>query len=175
MLSPRLIVQSSGMFGLTIRQPRVVECIVALPAGNARSGLSMTYGARVIDSTPPATMIEASPTAIVRAAPMTASRLEPQSRLTVEPGTDGGSPASSDAIRATLRLSSPAWFAAPKYTSPIRAGSSDVVRSSSALITTAARSSGRTLANAPPNLPTGVRTASTMNTSRPCTLPPEAC
>ena len=59
-------------------------------------------------------MIEASPTAIVRAAPTTASRPEAQSRLTVEPGTDVGSPASSDDIRATLRLSSPDWLAAPK-------------------------------------------------------------
>ena len=158
------------MAGLVIRQPRVVEYIVALPAGNGRSDLGSTYGARVIDSTPPATMIEASPTAIARAAPTTASRPEAHSRLTVEPGTDVGSPASSDDIRATLRLSSPDWLAAPKLTSPIRAGSRPGVRSSSALITTAPRSSGRTFANAPPSRPTGVRTASTTKTSRPCTL-----
>ena len=82
-----------GHPGLTIRQPSVVEYIVALPAGNARSDFGRTYGARVIDSTPPATMIEASPTAIVRAAPTTASRPEAHSRLTVEPGTDVGRPA----------------------------------------------------------------------------------
>ena len=146
-----------------------------MPAGKARSDFGSTYGARVIDSTPPATMIDASPTAIVRAAPTTASSPDAQSRLTVEPGTDVGSPASSDAIRATLRLSSPAWLAAPNVTSPIRAGSSDGVRASSALITTAPRSSGRTFATAPRrSLPTGVRTASTTNTSRPCTRPPEA-
>ena len=39
MLSPRLTVHSCGMAGLVIRQPRVVEYIVALPAGNGRSGL----------------------------------------------------------------------------------------------------------------------------------------
>src|SRR4051812_12783797 len=89
-LSPRLSVQSAGMFGFTRRHPRVVEYIVVLPAGNGRSGLGTTYGARVIDSTPPATMTDASPTAMVRAAPTTASRLEAHSRFTVEPGTDVG-------------------------------------------------------------------------------------
>ena len=38
---------------------------------------------------------------------------EPQRRLTVAPPTDSGKPASSAAMRATLRLSSPAWLAQP--------------------------------------------------------------
>ena len=62
------------------------------PAGKARSGLGSTQGARLIDSTPPATTTSASPTAIARAAWMTASRPEPQSRLTVTPGTRDGQP-----------------------------------------------------------------------------------
>ena len=37
----------------------------------------------------------------------------PQRRLIVAPGTPIGRPASSDAMRATLRLSSPAWLAQP--------------------------------------------------------------
>ena len=37
-----------------------------------------------------------------------------QSRLSVTPATDCGRPASSAAMRATLRLSSPAWLAQPK-------------------------------------------------------------
>ena len=37
-----------------------------------------------------------------------------ESRFTVTPATDSGRPASSAAMRATLRLSSPAWLAAPK-------------------------------------------------------------
>ena len=49
-----------------------------------------------------------------------ASRLEPQSRLTVVPGTLDGRPASRVAIRATLRFSSPAPFALPNTTSSIR-------------------------------------------------------
>src|SRR5690348_8911486 len=102
------------MFGLTMRQPRVVENISALPAGNGRLGLGTTHGARVIDSTPPAIITDASPTAMVRAAVTTASSPEAQSRFTVFPGTDGGNPASRAAIRPTFRLSSPAWLAAPK-------------------------------------------------------------
>ena len=35
------------------------------------------------------------------------------------PATESGSPASSAAMRATLRLSSPAWFAQPNQTSSI--------------------------------------------------------
>ena len=44
----------------------------------------------------------------------TAESPDAQSRFTVTPATDSGSPASSAAMRATLRLSSPAWFAQPK-------------------------------------------------------------
>src|SRR6187551_980094 len=64
-------------------------------------------------------------------------------------------------MRATLRLSSPAWLAQPKITSSIFAGSIPERRTTSA-ITSAARSSGRTSFNAPPYRPTGVRTASKM-------------
>ena len=45
---------------------------------------------------------------------MAASSEDPQSRLTVEPGTDTGKPASRPAIRATLRFSSPAPLALPR-------------------------------------------------------------
>src|SRR5436190_5235935 len=61
-------------------------------------------------------------------------------------------------MRATLRLSSPAWLAAPKYTSSIAPGSTPA-RATASLITSAARSSGRSPASAPPYRPTGVRTA----------------
>jgi hypothetical protein len=64
-------------------------------------------------STPPATTSDLSPVAIARAPAMQASRLDAHSRLMVAPGTRSGSPASSSAIRATLRLSSPAWLAHP--------------------------------------------------------------
>ena len=54
---------------------------------------------------------------MARAAVMTASMPEPHSRLMVVPGICLGRPASSSAMRATLRLSSPAWLAQPKMTS----------------------------------------------------------
>ena len=91
---------------------------------------------------------------------MTAWSPEPQSRLTVWPATSIGSPARSAAMRPTLRLSSPAWLAAPRMTSSITAWSMPV-RSTSAEITCAARSSGRTSFSAPPYRPNGVRRPST--------------
>ena len=64
-------------------------------------------------STPPASISSASPVRIARAAMPVASMPEPHRRLTVVPGTSTGSPASRALIRATLRLSSPAWLAQP--------------------------------------------------------------
>ena len=123
MASPSDTVHSAGMRSLTSRQPSVVDTAVTLPAGNARDGFGSTHGARVIDSTPPATTTSASPDSIAREPIIAASSEEPQSRFTVVAGTDTGSPASSTAIRPTLRLSSPAWLALPQTTSPIAAGS----------------------------------------------------
>ena len=117
--SPRLIVHSPGIRGLTMRQPSVVDQSCSWPAGKARSGFSITQGARLIDSTPPATITSASPVSIARAAWIPASSEEPQRRLTVAPGTEVGSPASSTAMRATSRLSSPAPLALPSRTSSI--------------------------------------------------------
>jgi hypothetical protein len=83
------------------------------PRGKPRSGFSITSGARDMDSTPPASTRSASPRRIWRAPWTTASRPEAQRRFTVTPGTSTGRPAISDAIRATLRLSSPAWLVQP--------------------------------------------------------------
>ena len=127
-----------------MRHPIAVFHMVWLPtAGNGFADFSTTYGARLIDSTPPARMMSASPDSIARDPWITASTAEPHRRFTVTPGTDDGKPASSAPKRATLRLSSPAWFASPKMTSSMRAGSMPV-RSTIERITTAARSSGRT-------------------------------
>ncbi|MCY1297258.1 hypothetical protein D9M70_466910 [compost metagenome] len=98
--------------GLTKRQPMVVSKSSALRP-KACSDLPMTNGARDIDSTPPAIISPASPQRIARAALPTASRPEPHRRFSVVPGTLTGRPASSAAMRATLRLSSPAWLAQP--------------------------------------------------------------
>ena len=116
-----------------------------------------THGARVMDSTPPATTTSASPTSMLRDATIAASREDPHRRLTVVAGTDVGSPASSAAMRPTLRLSSPAWLAQPQTTSPMRSRSRSGVRARTADSAVAARSSGRTSASAPPKRPNGVR------------------
>ena len=97
---------------LTKRQPMVVSC-TALARLKALSALGITKGARLMLSTPPAIISCASPALMARAALPTASRPEPHSRLIVAPGTPRGRPASSAAMRATLRLSSPAWLAQP--------------------------------------------------------------
>ena len=47
-----------------------------------------------------------------------------QRRFTVSPGTEKGIPASKSDMRAIFRLSSPAWFAQPRITSEMAAGSS---------------------------------------------------
>ena len=131
------------------RQPSVVSKISA-ERENASPALPITNGARVIDSTPPAMAKSISPVRIARAASPTALSPEAQSRFTVTPGTEAGSPASNSAMRATLRLSSPDWLAQPKNTSSSRDQSALALRPTSALIGTAARSSVRTLASAPP-------------------------
>ena len=93
--------------GLMKRQPMVVSKISALRE-KAVSALGITKGARDMLSTPPAIIKSASPALIWRAAISTASIPDPHSRLTVVAGTDTGKPASKAAMRATLRLSSPA-------------------------------------------------------------------
>ena len=91
----------------------MVVSYTVLVRENAVSAFGITNGARLIDSTPPATISWLSPAAIERAAVPIASIPDPHSRLMVAPGTSSGNPDSSAAMRATLRLSSPAWFAQP--------------------------------------------------------------
>ena len=104
------------------RQPRAVDT-VSIRSGNALSGRGVTNGARLMPSTPPTTSRSASPASSARAPWMTDSPPEAQRRFSVTPGTDTGRPASSAAMRATLRLSSPAPFASPSITSSMRARS----------------------------------------------------
>jgi len=143
-----LKVVSASKRGLVKRQP--IEVSKDAPGlAQARLGFSLTQGARVIDSTPPATTTSASPVAIICRAVASAVSPEAQSRLTVWPGIVSGSPARRTAMRATFRLSSPAWFAAPRTTSSMSAGSMPA-RSTAVPTTRAARSSGRTPDRAPP-------------------------
>src|SRR6059036_2719541 len=61
-------------------------------------------------STPPATNTSPSSALIARAAALIAASPEAQRRLKVTAATETGKPARRAAIRATFRLSSPAWF-----------------------------------------------------------------
>ena len=84
--SPVSPIDSSGNFasiaGFGKRQPRVESYIVRSPRGKAASGFAVTSGARLIDSTPPATNRSPSPAAIAWQAPTTAERPDAQSRFT---------------------------------------------------------------------------------------------
>ncbi len=134
--------------GLTKRQPIVVSKISARRE-NASSAFGITIGARLMLSTPPARITSASPARMARAAVPMASRPEPQSRLIVAAGTVSGRPESSTAMRATLRLSSPAWLAQPMYASSIASPGRPGTCAITARITCASMSSGRTALSAP--------------------------
>jgi diketogulonate reductase-like aldo/keto reductase len=155
----------SAIFGFSKRQPRLVSKTFGGVRANASSLFANTNGARVMLSTPPAITQSASPVHTRRTASLTASRPEPQRRLTVIAGTSYGRFASSAAMRATLRLSSPAWFVAPKTTWSTRA-TREGARVASVVIRCAARSSARTGASAPRCLPMGVRRAWTRYAGR---------
>ena len=147
-VSPMDSVCSLGIFGLTSRHPMAVSN-TSCSRGNALSGLGMTNGARVMDSTPPAIAIAPLPARSSADALLIACSPEPQRRLTVTPPVASGSPASSTAMRATLRLSSPAWLLAPSHTSSTSSGRISGLRRNSAPSTVAARSSGRAPESAP--------------------------
>ena len=68
-------------------------------------------------------------------------------------------------MRATFRLSSPAWLAQPKITSSISLLGPMRVRESRLRMACPPRSSGRTGASAPRTFPTGVRKPSTITAS----------
>ncbi len=89
-----------------------------------------------------------APIAIDPAAVCTACIDEPQNRLIVDPATERGSPARIATMRPRFMPCSPSGKAQPSVTSSIRAGSTPERCTSSATVA-AARSSGRTRANAP--------------------------
>ena len=152
--------QRAGKSGLTMRQPMAVDTS-SRDAGSRSAVGASTCGARLIPSTPPAITTSASPARTMRAAWTIASAPDPHNLFTVSPAVSTASPASSAAMRATLRLSSPAPFASPNTTSSTPALISAGLRWASARIGIAARSSTRRSDSAPRRRPNGVRTAST--------------
>src|SRR5258706_9483787 len=106
----------SFIFGFINLHPKLESYICASrPYGV--DVFEITHGPRVMFSTPPEIIKSASPVIICRAALMLADNPEAHNRLTVSPGTETGYPASRSDMRATLRLSSPAWLAQPRITS----------------------------------------------------------
>ena len=128
------------------------------------TSIAAEIGIALMFCTPPATTRSWVPDMTPWAAKWTACWEEPHCRSMVTPGTWSGRPATSHAVRAT----SPAWdpivSQQPMITSSTAPGSTPVRRISAAS-TWAPRSAEWTSASAPPRLPTGVRTASTMNAS----------
>src|SRR4051812_12478483 len=120
----------------------------------------------LIDSAPPATIVVAPPLITRSAAYAMAWSPDAQKRFTVTADAVTGTPARRLAIRATLSPCSASGIAQPRITSSTSAGSSPGTRAIASLMTTAAISSGRVYRSAPFGaLPTGVRTAETMNAS----------
>src|SRR5919204_2394871 len=99
------------------------------------------------------------------AANCTACCEEPHWRSMVVAGTSSGSPAASQALRATLTACSPIWETQPMITSSTRPGSIPL-RSTRARSAAAPRSTACRPARPPLRRPTGVRTAPTMTGSR---------
>src|SRR5271155_159778 len=129
-------------------------------------------GIRLMDSVPPATITWAWPDMMRSAARAMACKPEEQKRLMVIAEVSTGSPARSEAMRATFIPDSASGVAQPRITSSISFTSRPLARAMASLIVEAARSSGRLVRSVPLGaLPTAVRTALTMTASRMIHLP----
>ena len=125
--------------------------------------LGKTYGAWLMFSAPPATIISASPHRIAWAANCTAFKPEPQTLLIVKAGVNSGSPAWTLIWRATF-CPKPAPRIFPIITSSTCSGLT-LAFSKTLLITKAPKSTAETFFKLPPKEPIGVRTAETITTS----------
>ncbi|MNI57948.1 hypothetical protein D3C73_1130360 [compost metagenome] len=121
---------------------------------------------RLMDSTPPATMMSLQPEAIWLAAMAIACRPEEQNRLRVMPAVPMPRRESTATLRPILKPWAPSLEPAPTMQSSTLAGSIPV-RANSASTQCAAMSSGRVMLNLPrKDLARPVRTLSTITTSR---------
>ena len=108
-------------------------------------------------SAPPARTTSFSPAAMVSAPRVIALSDEAQALLTVKAGTASGTPARRDTCRAVFGPP-PAWRAWPKIVSSTAAAGRPE-RSIAARAAAPPSSAAVSDANAPPNLPIGVRAA----------------
>src|SRR6058998_3190205 len=121
------------------------------------------YGARLIDSMPPARTTSAEPARIMSEANITAWSPEPHTLLTVTAPTRSSRPADTAAWRAGF-WPRPAEITLPMMTSSISAGTRPVRFTASALAVLPSLTAS-TLGNERPYLPTGVRQAPARTTS----------
>src|SRR2546426_6607651 len=121
------------------------------------------YGARLIDSMPPARTTPGGPARIISDATLTACSTEPHTLLTVTAPTRSGSPAASAAWRAGF-WPRPAEITLPMMTSSMSAGTRPArfTASASAVLPSLTASTFR---KACPYFPTGVRQAPARITS----------
>src|SRR5580658_1729409 len=125
------------------------------------SDTEVPIGTWLMLSTPAATTRSWVPDSTPCAAKCTACCDDPHCRSMVTPGTDSGSPADSQALRAISIDCGPICETQPMMTSSTAAGSTPV-RDTSSASTCAPRSTGWTSARPPFLRPTGVLTAPTM-------------
>ncbi len=118
-------------------------------------------GTRVMFSTPAAITTSYAPAITPCAAKCAACWDDPHWRSTDVPTTVSGKPAASAALRPMLTAWSPTCMTQPMITSSTIAGSMPV-RSTSAWMLCAARSTGWVSLSLPLRRPSGLRTASTM-------------
>src|SRR5688500_12387757 len=98
---PSQVDHACGIRGLTNLHPTVESATTGASRLHADSRFNITYGARVMLSTPPATNASPSPALIACAAVATACRPAPRRRLTVWSATPTGRPASNPYIHVT--------------------------------------------------------------------------
>src|SRR5437870_7272328 len=121
------------------------------------------YGARLIDSMPPARTTSAEPARIMSEANITACNPEPHTLLTVTAPTRSGRPANSAAWRAGF-WPSPAEITLPMTTSSMSEGTRPARFTASAM-TVLPSLVASTFRKARPYVPTGVRQAPAITTS----------
>jgi len=127
---------------------------------------SEPMGCLLIDSTPHAITMSISPAEIAWAAKAIAACPEPSCRFTVTPAMEVGRPLASKAFLPMFKACSPIWVTHPQTRSSTIAGSILKRSFTRWLMRKPRLSSDRRPLSAPLRTPVGVRTASTMNTSR---------
>jgi hypothetical protein len=127
-------------------------------------------GTWLITSTPQATATSTTPDATSEVAKLVACWEDPHWLSTVVAAAEMGRPASSQAVRATLKACMPTWLTQPPTTCSTSLGSMPE-RSISSFCTAASRFAECMVERPPLRRPMGERTASTITTSRmPTTL-----